>query len=207
MYRQSSEPRDKLDVIDPDNRLLARFPLRRLDAESVRDGMLHVAGDLDRRVGGPYVASKRTPEGSVEISESVDGARKRSIYLQQRRTQVVTFLQLFDAPAITTTCGKRSPSTVPLQSLAMLNSEFARARGKGFAARLAREAGDDSTKRLALAFRLACSRPPVPDELTACEKFLGKQRAVYAKEKDGDVRAWVDLCQMLFASNTFLYIE
>jgi DNA-binding IclR family transcriptional regulator len=54
---------------------------------------------------------------------------------------VVTFLQVFDAPSVVTTCGKRSPSTVPLQSLALLNSEFARARGKGFARRLAREAG------------------------------------------------------------------
>ena len=205
-YRQSSEPREKLDAIDPDNRLLARFPLRRLDAEAVRDAMLHLSGELDTRAGGPYVPSKRTPEGTVEIEEKADGARKRSLYLQQRRTQVVTFLQLFDAPAIVSTCGKRSPSTVPLQSLALLNSEFARARAKAFAARLTREAGDDM-KRLALAFRLACGRPPLKDEVAACETFLGKQREAYAKDKDGDSRAWADLCQMLFASNAFLYVE
>ena len=207
VYRQSSEPREKLDAIDPDNRLLARFPLRRLDAEAVRDAMLHVSGELDPRAGGPYVPSKRTPEGTVEIEEKADGARKRSLYLQQRRTQVVTFLQLFDAPAIVSTCGKRSPSTVPLQSLALLNSEFARARAKAFAPRLATEGGDDSAKRLALAFRLACGREPLKDEVAACEKFLSKQREAYAKEKDADSRAWADLCQMLFASNAFLYVE
>src|SRR5206468_8126514 len=144
---------------DPDNRLLARYPLRRLDAEAVRDAMLHVSGELDGRAGGPYVPSKRTQEGSVEVAEQTDGAHRRSVYLQQRRTQVVTFLQLFDAPSIATTCGKRSPSTIPLQSLALLNSEFARARARAFAARLAREAGEDG-KRLTLAFRLACGRPP-----------------------------------------------
>src|SRR5439155_15083285 len=106
VYRQSSAPRDGLDAIDPDNRLLSHFPLRRLDAEAVRDAMLHVAGELDARAGGPYVPSKRTAEGVVEIPENTDGAKRRSVYLQQRRTQVVTFLQLFDAPAVVTTCGR-----------------------------------------------------------------------------------------------------
>jgi hypothetical protein len=143
----------------------------------------------------------------VEVVESVDGARRRSVYLQQRRTQVATFLQLFDAPAIVTTCGKRSPSTVPLQSLALLNSEFARARAKGFAKRLATEARDDEGRRLTLAYRLACGRPPTGAERAACETFLAGQSAVYAKEKDAEARAWADLGQMIFASNAFLYVE
>ncbi|MGL4555489.1 MAG: DUF1549 and DUF1553 domain-containing protein [Gemmataceae bacterium] len=197
-YRQSSAPRGGLDAADPDNRLLARFPLRRLDAEAVRDAMLHASGELDLRAGGPYVPSTRTAEGTVEVADSVEGARRRSLYLQQRRTQVVTFLQLFDAPSIVTTCGKRSPSTVPLQSLALLNSDFARARAKAFADRLAREAGPEP-ERLSLAFRLACGRPPRDDEGAVCEAFLAKRR--------GDARAWADLGQMLFASNAFLYVE
>ena len=94
-----------------------------------------------------------------------------------------------------------------LQSLALLNSEFARARAKGFAARLAREAGDDAGKRLTLAFRLACGRPPLPEARAACEKFLGAQGAAYAKEKDAGDRVWADLCQMIFASNAFLSVE
>jgi len=206
-YRQGSAPRDGLDAIDPDNRLLARFPLRRLDAESVRDAMLSVSGELDLRTGGPYVATRRTPEGVVEVPESADGARRRSVYLQQRRTQVATLLQLFDAPAMVTTCGKRTPSTVPLQALALLNSEFARARGKAFARRLAREAGDDTAGRLTLAFRLAGGRPPHDDEREVCEKFLGKQRSVHAAETDAGERAWTDLCQMILASNASLYVE
>jgi hypothetical protein len=206
-YRQRSEPREKLDALDPDNRLLARFPLRRLDAEAVRDAMLHVADELDPRAGGPYVPSKRTAEGTVEVAENTDGAHRRSVYLQQRRTQVVTFLQLFDAPSMVTTCGKRSSSTVPLQSLVLLNSEFARARCKAFAGRLRREAGGDGARRLDLAFRLACGRPPLRGERALCEAFLARQSEVYAKEEDVDLRTWADLCQMLFASNAFLYVE
>jgi Protein of unknown function (DUF1553)/Protein of unknown function (DUF1549) len=207
VYRQTSAPREKVDAIDPDNRLLARFPIRRLDADAIRDAMLHVSGELDPRAGGPYVASRRTAEGVVEIPENANGARRRSVYLQQRRTQVVTFLQLFDSPAIVSTCGKRSPSTVPLQSLALLNSEFARTRARSLATRLAREAGDDAGKRLTLAYRLASGRDPLRDERAACEKFLGMQREVYAKEKDAENRAWADLCQILLASNAFLYVE
>src|SRR5205807_6075148 len=56
VYRQSSERRDKT-AADPDNRLLSHYPLRRLDAEAIRDAMLHVSGELDTRVGGPYVPS------------------------------------------------------------------------------------------------------------------------------------------------------
>jgi hypothetical protein len=205
-YRQTSDVPKGRDAIDPDNRLLSGFPLRRLDAESVRDGMLAISGELDPRAGGPFVATKRN-EGVVEVPENEDGARRRSVYLQQRRTQVLTFLQLFDAPSIVTNCGKRSPSTVPLQSLALLNSDFARNRAKAFARRLAMEAGDDPAKRLDLAFLLTCSRPPQPDERAACAKFLDHQRTIYAKEKGADERAWSDLCQMLLASNAFLYLE
>jgi hypothetical protein len=153
------------------------------------------------------VPSKRTGEGVVVIDEKAAGAHRRSVYVQQRRTQVVTFLQLFDAPTIVSTCGKRTPSTVPLQSLAMLNSDFARVRAKAFAARLTREVGDDTAKRLTLAYRLTTAREPLKEEVAACKKFLAKQREGYAKEKDADTRTWTDLCQILLASNAFLYVE
>ncbi|WP_020468809.1 DUF1549 and DUF1553 domain-containing protein [Zavarzinella formosa] len=206
VYRQTSAPRDGLAAIDPDNRLLAMFPVRRLDAEAVRDAMLQIAGELDVKIGGQYVPSKRTPEGVVEIPETANVPHRRSVYLQQRRTQVVTFLQLFDAPSIVSTCGKRSPSTVPLQSLMLLNSEFARIRAKNFAARLAREA-TEPTKKITIALRLTSGRDPLKDEQLACEKFLGKQHEAYAGQKDAGERAWADLCQMLLASNAFLYID
>jgi hypothetical protein len=206
-YRQTSTARERLAAVDPDNRLLAYFPIRRLDAEAVRDSMLAISGELDLQIGGTFIPSQRTAEGVVEIPETTAGAKRRSIYLQQRRTQVVTFLQLFDAPAVVSTCGKRSPSTVPLQSLMLLNSEFARLRAKNFAIRLKRSFGNDNEKKLNNGFRLVAGRVLLAEECVACERFLAAQRMVYAKEKDADERAWVDFCQMLLASNTFLYVE
>jgi hypothetical protein len=206
-YRQASAPRADLARLDPDNRLLGRFPLRRLDAEALRDAMLSVSGELDQHVGGPYVPSRRTAEGTVVVPEEQPGAHRRSIYLQQRRTQVVTLLQLFDAPAMASTCAVRPTSTVPLQALALLNSDFARARARGFARRIAREAGTDADKRLAWAFRLACGRPPDAKEAQAARRFLAAQRKVYAGRADAEERTWADLCQMILASNAFLYLE
>jgi hypothetical protein len=206
-YRQSSTPADgRSATTDPDNRLLSRFPLRRLDAETLHDAMLAVSGELDRRIGGPYVPTVRTPEGTVEVNEARADARRRSVYLQQRRTQVATFLELFDAPSITSTCSVRNVSTVPLQALALLNSDFARRRARALAARVGREAGSQTPPRLTRAFALACGRPPREDERAAATRFLDKQRTVY-DGPDSDAKAWTDFCQMLLASNAFLYVE
>ena len=205
-----STPRDESSTqIDPDNRLLAHFPLRRLDAEAIRDAMLAISGELDPRAGGPYVPSKRTAEGVVEIAENADGAHRRSVYLQQRRTQVVTLpaavrcalhrddlrqaLALDGAAAVARRCSTRSSPG---------------AARKAFAARLAQR-GRRRHREATRLWRSAspAGRPPLANERTACEKFLTKQRDVYAKDKDADDRAWADLCQMLLASNAFLYVE
>src|SRR5262249_46588163 len=153
--------------VDPDNRLLWRFSLRRLDAEAIRDAMLAVSGELDPRAGGPYVPTKRTEKGGVEVDEKYEGARRRSVYLQQRRSQVTTLLELFDAPAIVAKCSVRNTATVPLQSLALLNSDFARLRASALARRLDKEAGPDANKRITLAYMLACGRPPNDKEREA----------------------------------------
>src|SRR5207248_10144909 len=183
------------------------YPLRRLDAEALRDAMLAVAGELDPRPGGPDTPTKRTADGSVVVDAGHAGARRRSVYLQQRRTQVATLLELFDAPAMVSTCSLRTPSTIPLQSLALLNSDFARARARAFAGRLLRGAGADDRHRLETAFQLACGRSPRPEERAASERFLGAQRRLYAQGPEAEAQAWTDFCQMVLASNAFLYVE
>src|SRR5262249_52402465 len=155
--------------------------------------------------GGPFVRTERNAEGSVVVDEKQPGARRRSVYLQQRRTQVLTMLELFDAPSIVATCGARTTSTVPLQSLALLNSDFARNRAGAFAKRLDLEAGADPSARITRAFRLACGREPRPEEKSASHRFVITQRAAY--EKEGEQLAWADFCQMVLASSAFLYVE
>ncbi|HEV3255827.1 MAG TPA: DUF1549 and DUF1553 domain-containing protein [Gemmataceae bacterium] len=207
VYRQAGTLREAAARIDPDNKLLWQFPLRRLDAEALRDSMLAVSGELDPRMGGPYIPTRRTDEGSVDVDENQNGARRRSVYLQQRRTQVPTLLELFDAPALAANCSFRNTSTVPLQSLALLNAPFTRARAQAFARRLERQAGADAARRVTLAFRLACGRSPGARETAAAHRFLKVQQALYAAEKDASRRVWTDFCQMILAGNAFLYVE
>jgi hypothetical protein len=169
--------------------------------------MLAVSGELDRRAGGPYIPTRRRDDGTVVVDEKRDGAHRRSVYLQQRRTQVATLLELFDAPRLAVNCSFRTTSTVPLQSLALLNSDFVRTRADAFARRVEHEAGSDADRRVAWAFRLAVGREPHDEERAAIRRFLAEQRALYAKEKDGERRVWTDLCQMILATNAFLYVE
>ncbi len=206
-YRQSSALRDAAYATDPENQLLWRFPLQRLDAESVRDAILFVSGDLDLKPGGPYVPTKVTNDSQVIVDESVAGAKRRSLYLQQRRTQPLTLLDVFDGARMNPNCTRRNPSTVSLQSLALLNSDFSRARSHAFAQRLEKECGADSQKRLEQTFLLALGRKPTALERSAAEEFLQSQQTYYADKSDKNERVWTDFCQMVLAGNSFLYVE
>jgi Protein of unknown function (DUF1553) len=215
VFRQSSSRNPQAAQRDPDNRLLARFPFRRLDAEAIRDAMLAASGELDSRQGGPYVPTDRTDSGDVVVAEGSPGATRRSIYLQQRRTEINSLLEIFDAPSIVTTCTRRTPSTIPLQSLSLLNSDFVTTRAQKLAARLDRDCactgagGGKDELRTARAFALIINRAPCSDELNASVRFLEAQRLRYAKDGKPEPhhRAWADLCQMLLASNAFLYVD
>ncbi|MBC7816803.1 MAG: DUF1553 domain-containing protein, partial [Planctomycetaceae bacterium] len=206
-YRQSSQLNETAFAVDPDNRLLWRQPVRRLDAESIRDGMLFVSGLLERRLGGPYVPTQRSSAAEVVVNDSHPGAHRRSVYLQQRRTQTLSLLNLFDAPAVTFNCVQRPTTTMPLQSLSQLNSEFSLARAADFARRLEREAPPNPRHRVRLAFELATGHASSEAELRASLAFLEEQTRAYEPAADASPRAWIDFCQMLLSSNGFLYVE
>jgi hypothetical protein len=208
VYRQSSALDPDCYGRDPSNQWWWRMPLRRMEAETVRDSLLAVSGDLDLRQGGPAVRTVRTQAGEVLAHDTAPGARRRSVYLQQRRSQMPTFLEAFDAPAIVTNCVERTSSTTPLQSLVLLNSEFMSNRAASFARRLAQEAGSDTDARIIQAYRLAYMRDPDREELRASREFIKNQMRQYlGQSPTPQQRAWVDFCHALLASNEYLYIE
>lgn len=206
-FRQSSAPRERALVRDPDNRLLWRYPVHRLDAEAVRDAMLATSGRLGSKTNGPYVPTPRNSAGEVIVDESKTDAFARSIFLQQRRTQVQTFLGTFDAPSIVFNCTRRAETTMPLQSLSLLNSEFAVKRGEDLAQRLEREGGNDEAVKIRRSFLLTSGREPDSGERKTAAHFLAEQRLAYAGRPDPEKRAWADFCQSLFGLNSFLYLE
>jgi len=206
-YRQASEANPRGLAVDRDNRLLWRYSLRRLDGEALRDAMLATSGQLDRTAGGPYVPTTRDELGEVLVKPGTGGENRRSLYLQQRRTQMLSMLNVFDTPTIVFNCVQRPTSTMPLQSLSLMNSEFVVRQAAVFAARLATEAGPEPSARVRLAYHLALAREASEAETADALEFVAAQAKHYDGRADAGAVAWSDFCQMLLASNVFLYVE
>jgi hypothetical protein len=165
---------------DPDNKLLAHFPLlHRLDMEAIRDSVLQATGQLDTKTGGP----------STEIS---DTNKRRSIYLNVSRTRLDPAMALFDFPDANNTTDERAVTAGPLQGLYWLNSSFITAQAKALNERLAKEAEKDDA-RIEQAYKLLYSRPP-----DSAEKKLGLKYLSTA----GD-NAWPKYLQALLGSSEF----
>lgn len=214
-YAQTSATSAAARRADPNNQWLSRYPLHRLDADALRDSLLVAVHDLDWQLGGPFVPTKRSSVGEVAVESKPGAGSRRSMYLQQRRTQTDSFLAVFDAPSIVASCPQRASTTTPLQSLAQLNSRFVRARAES-AARNARDSQPSASEPLAdvglrrwatALFRGVMTREPNEDELAASLEFIRAQCTEYGVEAAAFTRVATDYCQMLLASNAFLYVE
>lgn len=199
-FRQSSLSNDRAMQLDPAGQLLWRYPMRRLDAEAIRDAQLAVCGQLDSRFDGPYTPTTRNGTAEVIVAEDRGDAFRRSIFLQQRRSQALSLLSVFDAPNMVINCSRRPVTTMPLQSLSLLNSDFAVRRSQQLAEQLERQCANDPRERIDLAFRLITGRSCTVQECDDALKFITGQA-------DAGTRGWADFCQMLMASNLFLYLE
>jgi hypothetical protein len=220
-YRQSSRrpargPVESTGVgenLDPENRLLWRMNLRRLEAEIMRDSVLAVSGSLDRTAGGPPVEITNPADGLSEAkpAPTPKSPNRRSVYLFARRVYPLKFLEIFDAPIMPVNCTQRTNSATVLQSLAVLNSEFLFAQSDMLAARISELAGPESDQRVKLGFQIVFARQPTASELTTSVAFLKEQEHGYVSAgKAVDValaRALADFCHMLLSSNEFLYVE
>jgi hypothetical protein len=169
--------------------------------------MLAISGELDLKTGGPYIPTTRDHEGTVIVNESTAGAHRRSVYLQQRRTQVPDMLHVFDAPSIVFSCPVRSATTVPLQSLNLLNSSFVRLRSKALANRVAAAGGGDVDEGIRTAYLFVAGRVPSETELATARNFIAEQPDRYGDGSNAAELAWTDFCHTLLASNLFLYVE
>jgi hypothetical protein len=155
---------------------------------------------------GPPVPMVRSGDGEVNTPATPEGNR-RSIYLQVRRSQPLTFLQLFDQPVIETNCTRREVSTVASQALTLLNSDFMTRQADAFADRVLKESTKDPAGQ---AIRLAFGRPATERESALFTRFLEQQTQQHALKLKGDEarrRAVADLCHMLLSANEFAYID
>lgn len=205
-YRQSSAVTPEMEKADQDNLLLGRMPLKRLEAEELNDAILFVAGRLNETRFGPPDPVYVRDDGLVTPLDTGAGWR-RSIYLQQRRSELPTMLQAFDYPAMSPACLERSQSNVAPQALQLLNDATIRHLADDFAGRVLRDAGTDPVKQVDRAFRAALSRPPLPEEKKAALETLGKLRSAAAGSPDADRLALGKFCHTLLNSAAFLYVD
>ncbi|MDB5348240.1 MAG: Protein of unknown function (DUF1553)/Protein of unknown function (DUF1549)/Planctomycete [Schlesneria sp.] len=205
-YRQQSRADELRLKLDPDSSRLSRFPVRRLDAEAIRDSLLVAAGNLDDGMFGSYVPTQRTGSGETVVPEDNPSAGRRSLYLQQKRTQVHTLLQVFDAPSIVFNSTRRPRSTMPLQSLSLLNSEFVLKRSRSLANRLQREAASESD-RIQRLFLITTGQAATEPQISSATRFLHDQTAEYREQAGEGQQAWDDLSQALLIGNAALYLE
>lgn len=206
----SSDPSD----VDPDNRLLWRMNLQRLDAETLRDTVLAAGGQTNEVMGGPPVMIKATDSGLQTVNkDAAQGSMRRSVYLLARRSNPLTFLRVFDYPVIDVNCTRRSVSATPLQSLTMINSEFLTSGAQFVARRVEGIVGVDarSVAKIDAAYRLTLSRSPSVAESQAAAAHLLSLEKLYAEsgvaQADAAKRAFENVVHMLQCSNEFLYVD
>ncbi|MCA9119798.1 MAG: PSD1 domain-containing protein [Planctomycetaceae bacterium] len=229
-YRQASLRDDKGDTVDADNTLYWRMPVRRLEAEVLRDAVLAVSGELNTTAFGPPVPVMADRVGQFVIGkENLDAGRpgtvipmngedlRRSVYIESRRSRPLSIMEPFDLPRMEPNCTSRNASTVSPQSLLLMNSDFALTRAMQLATRVQRDASDNIDSQITLAWQLAYAAQPTEEELTDAKSFIQGQTDYFAanpppttKDAQGTKpadEAFASFCHALLSSNRFLYID
>lgn len=196
-WRQASTPRAEAMRVDGASRLLWRFPPRRLEAEAIRDGILMVSGNLDRRVGGPSFHLHEVDRENVyhyhPKEEFGPEEWRRMVYAYKVRMEQDGIFGAFDCPDGSLVMPRRSQSTTPLQALNLFNSRFLLQQSEIFAGRVVREAGEAVQAQVRQVWRLAFNRAPTPAETEDAVGFVREQ-------------GLASLCRAVLNANEFLFI-
>ena len=212
-FRRSTEATKDVLKKDPPNQYLARFPLLRIEAEAIRDGMLMASGRLDTTMYGPPVAVYLTPfmngRGKPGQSGPIDGAGRRSIYQEVRRNFLDPMMLAFDRPIPFSTFGNRNVTNVPAQSLFFMNDPFVIMQAEKMAQKLMLSQNKTAEERIQLAYKTAFSRPATGAEVKAATDFLQQLAVIHkvsAKNILNDAAVWKDYCHSLFNLKEFIFL-
>jgi mono/diheme cytochrome c family protein len=194
VYQTSPDEPKEAHEKDGSNRLYSHFNRQRLDAESIRDSILYVAGDLDlKEVGGP----------SKDFG--LDNTR-RTVYCKVSRFRLNNYLQVFDFPNPSFTAEQRFSTNVPLQRLYFMNNDFVYSQAGKLAERVLAEPTD--TARIAEAYRLLYGRAPTAQEMQVGLKFLQTTPEKLGNTVNGEpVTAWREYARVLLSANEFEFVD
>jgi hypothetical protein len=202
---------------DPANIYLWRFPLRRLEAEAIRDVILSASGRINLQAGGqpffpaiPKSVRESYLQGKWVMTAEEPSTWRRSVYAYWKRGLKYPMFEVHDQPDPNVTCEMRNTTTVPTQALTLLNNEFVLIQARHFAERVAREAGADPAKQIRVLYQIALGREPSRKEMDQSMTFLQKQRNYHtrmASGADSGLSALTDLAHVMLNANEFVYIN
>jgi hypothetical protein len=205
----SSHPDDtKASLVDPENMLLRKFRLQRLEAEAIRDALLAVTGRLEHTQGGKSIPlrNKQYVFDHTSIDHTKYDSLRRAIYLPIVRNNLYPLFEQFDFPDPTMPTGSRNTTTVAPQALLMLNSSLVMESADVWAEKLLRSSGSDSD-RIRNAYEAAFGRLPTEPETKRALTFVAASIASEGDTPEAKRRAWGLLCQSLLATNEFIYVK
>ncbi|MBP86750.1 MAG: hypothetical protein CMJ64_08545 [Planctomycetaceae bacterium] len=212
-YRMSSTPNPQAAEVDPDNLLLHRARIRRLQGEAIRDAMLTISGRLDRTLYGGSVPTHITPfmqgRGRPKGGGPLDGNGRRSLYIEVRRNFLSPMMLAFDTPIPFNAVGRRNVSNVPAQALIVMNDPLVVEQAKLWAKRVI-AAAPDPQQRIKNMYQVAFARLPTENELTDALAFIEQQATELGLTFDqpgNDEHVWTDLCHVLMNVKEFVFLR
>ena len=210
VYQLSSVNQSEKPSIDPENHLLWRYTRRPLDAESMRDAMLAVSGNLDHSEPQPHPFPDVATWGFTihHPFHAVYQSNHRSVYLMQQRNHRNPYLELFDSADPNVSIGKRQPTVTPTQTLFLMNSKFVHDQANALAQRLLLSA-KTTEQRVQLAFEIGYGRQPSKSDFKAAVDFI----STYNEQSSGQnppvsqQEVWSGLARVILTSNSFLFVD
>jgi hypothetical protein len=210
-WRQSGTAAAAAMEIDPENRLWHHMPMRRLEAEAIRDSILAVSGRLDSTLYGRPIDPYRTATDAAKrlFCGPLDGNGRRSIYLKMTLMEPPRMLAVFNQPIPKLTTGRRDVTNVPNQSLALLNDPFVIEMARQWSERSLDDGATAPEDRAARMFATALSRPPQPAEtarLVSLAEQSAQLRGVNAGALIDCQPVWQDVAHAIFNLKEFIYV-
>ena len=212
-FQRSTQPTPEAHIHDPQNLLLSHYPVRRLDAEAIRDAILAVSGRLDTTMYGEPVPTHLTEfmngPGRPEESGPLDGGGRRTVYQEVRRNFLSPMMLAFDRPIPFSTFGTRNTTNVPAQSLTMLNDPFVAQQTKVWAQKIMIMHDLDIAGRIQYIYLTALSRSASPEDIADGLAFLEaetQRRKLDPAAALNDIKLWAAYCHVIFNLKEFLYL-
>jgi hypothetical protein len=213
-FKRSVVPNSKATKTDPSNSMLSHYPVRRLEAEAIRDAMLASSEQLDKKMFGSsipvHITRFMNGRGKPSKSGPLDGDRRRSIYLEVRRNFMDPMMMTFDRPNPFNSFGRRTFTNVPSQSLILLNDPFVIQQAEAMATNLLSKKISTSDDRVDWIYQRSLSRNASEQEIDDAKEFIAQLKNTYAKhgiKTNIEWIVWKDYIHSVFNLKEFIYLN